>query len=216
MPIRVAVPKESLAGERRVALVPEAAARLIKQGFEVRVEQGAGLGAYYADRLYEEAGAVLVSDGGALWGEAEILCKVQPPTEQEAGRLAGGAVLVGFLQAHRHPAVVARLRDQGVTTFAMELVPRITRAQSMDALSSQATVAGYKGTLMAAELCQRFFPMLTTAAGTMRCSTLDVFAPLSVVVASGRPTSSPPGWTPLPASGLKTCRRLCARFSTRA
>ncbi len=168
MPIRVAVPKESFAGERRVALVPEAAARLVKQGFEVRVEQGAGLGAYYADQLYEEAGAVLVGDGGALWGEAQILCKVQPPTEQEVGLLGRGAVLVSFLHAYRNPGVVARLRDQGVTAFAMELVPRITRAQSMDALSSQATVAGYKGTLMAAELCHRFFPMLTTAAGTIR------------------------------------------------
>ena len=166
--IKVAVPRETLAGERRVALVPDTVARLVKLGFEVDVEAGAGAGAYHADELYEAAGARVVSDAAALWSEARLLCKVQPPTLEEAARLQAGAVLVSFLQAHRHPEVVTCLRDRKVTTFAMELVPRITRAQSMDALSSQATVAGYKGTLMAAELSHRFFPMLTTAAGTIR------------------------------------------------
>ncbi len=168
MSMRVVVPKESRAGERRVALVPEAVARLVKQGLAVHVERGAGEAAWFADERYAEAGAVVEPDAVALWGRAGVLCKVQPPTEAEVDLLPEGAVLVGFLQAHRHPEVIRRLQARGVTAFAMELVPRITRAQSMDALSSQATVAGYKGTLMAAELCQRFFPMLTTAAGTIR------------------------------------------------
>ncbi len=168
MSIRVAVPKESRTGERRVALVPEAVARLVKQGFEVRVQAGAGRGAFFDDRQYEGAGAELVPDATALWGTADILCKVQPPAAEEAERLAEGAILVGFLQPLRHPELVQQLAQRRITAFAMDMIPRITRAQSMDVLSSQATVAGYKGTLMAAELCPRFFPMLTTAAGTIR------------------------------------------------
>lgn len=168
MSISVAVPKESTEGERRVALVPETVARLRKQGFEVLVEAGAGSGACYSDQAYEEAGAVLVSEARALYQRGDLVCKVQPPGTDEAAMLKPGGVLVTVLQSHRHPELVARLRDQKVTVFAMELIPRITRAQAMDVLSSQATVAGYKGVLIAAELCPRFFPMLTTAAGTIR------------------------------------------------
>jgi len=168
MPIRVAVPKERFPGEKRVALVPETVARVVKLGFEVKVEQGAGAGAYYADEAYEAAGAALIEGATALYEQADIVCKVQPPDENEVALFRQGLVSIGLLNSYRHPDVVRQLQLQGVTSFAMELVPRITRAQAMDVLSSQATVVGYQGVLMAAELCNRFFPMLTTAAGTIR------------------------------------------------
>ncbi len=168
MPIRVAVPKERFPGEKRVALVPETVARVVKLGFEVKVEQGAGAGAYYADEAYEAAGAALIEGAAALYEQADIVCKVQPPDENEVALFRQGLVSIGLLNSYRHPDVVRQLQLQGVTSFAMELVPRITRAQAMDVLSSQATVVGYQGVLMAAELCNRFFPMLTTAAGTIR------------------------------------------------
>ncbi len=168
MSISVAVPKETNAGELRVALVPETVTRLAKLGIKVLVEEGAGVGASYSDQAYQDAGATLISDVRSLYQQADLVCKVQPPSYDEAGLLKSSSVLVTMLHSHRHPKLVLRLQDQNITTFAMELIPRITRAQSMDVLSSQATVAGYKGVLIAAELSHRFFPMLTTAAGTIR------------------------------------------------
>jgi len=168
MPIRVGVTREVVPGERRVALVPETVARLCKQGHEVLVEAASGAASFFPDAAYAEAGARVVADRAALCREAEVLVKVQPPTPAEVADYRRGQVLIGYLQAHRNDETIRALRDQGVTSFAMELVPRITRAQSMDALSSQGTVAGYKGVLLAAELCPLFFPMLTTAAGTIR------------------------------------------------
>ncbi|MBK9132187.1 MAG: Re/Si-specific NAD(P)(+) transhydrogenase subunit alpha [Gammaproteobacteria bacterium] len=168
MPIRVGVARETVPGERRVALVPETVARLVKQGFEVLVEAGSGTTSYCPDRAYTEAGGRLVADGAALCRDAEVVVKVQAPTTEEIAQYRRGLVLVSYLQPHRNDETIRRLRDQGVTSFAMELVPRITRAQSMDALSSQGTVAGYKAALIAADLCPQFFPMLTTAAGTIR------------------------------------------------
>ena len=165
MPIRVAVPKESLAGERRVALDPQTADRFAKLGVEVLLEQGAGAGTYHPDADYKSARVV---DTDTLYKEADLLLKVQPPSEEEIGRLREGAVVVGMMLPHKYPERVAQLRDRRITAFAMELVPRISRAQSMDVLSSQAAVAGYKAALMAAERSGRFFPMLTTAAGTIR------------------------------------------------
>jgi len=167
MPIRVAVPKEIIAGERRVALVPDMVARLTKSGFEVLVLRGAGIESFHTDEAYEKANAKLVDDNNAL-AAADIILKVQPPTNEEIDAYKESGILVCFMQPHRYPAQVARIRDKGITSFAMELIPRITRAQSMDALSSQATVAGYKAVLIAADRCSRFFPMLTTAAGTIR------------------------------------------------
>ena len=165
MPIRVAVPKESFPGERRVALDPLMADRFAKLGVEVLVEQGAGAGTYHGDAAY---GSARVVDTDTLYKEADLLLKVQPPTEEEIARLKEGAVVVGMMLPHKYPERVALLRDRKITAFAMELVPRISRAQSMDVLSSQAAVAGYKAALMAAERSGRFFPMLTTAAGTIR------------------------------------------------
>jgi H+-translocating NAD(P) transhydrogenase subunit alpha len=162
--MRVGVPKERAAGERRVALVPELAGRLVAGGFEVLVERGAGEAASFLDAAYEEAGARVVDDA---YGEADAVAKVQKPSEEETARLHEGQVLIGFLQPLTDPEGVARLAARGVTGFAMESIPRTTRAQSMDALSSQATVSGYKAALIAAERLPKFFPMLMTAAGTV-------------------------------------------------
>jgi NAD(P) transhydrogenase subunit alpha len=165
----VGVPKETAAGERRVALVPKVVERLRSLGLDVVVEAGAGLGALIPDREYEQAGAVI----GDPW-PSDVVVKVNPPGEAEIGKLRSGATLIGFLAPLTSPETVTALRAAGVTGFAMESVPRISRAQSMDALSSQANVAGYKAALLAAEQSTRFFPMLTTAAGTVKPATVLV------------------------------------------
>jgi NAD(P) transhydrogenase subunit alpha len=163
--MRVGVPKETAPGERRVALVPDAVSKLGGQGFQIVVERGAGQEAGFADGDYEEAGATLVD---SVWGEAEAIVKVQRPSEAEVERLRDGDVLIGFLQPLTDSEGIERLTARGVLGFAMESIPRITRAQPMDALSSQATVAGYAAVLIAARESGRFFPMLTTAAGTIK------------------------------------------------
>src|SRR4051795_7895669 len=160
--MRIGVPKETAAGERRVALAPETVGRL--GGITVSVERGAGATAGFADEAYAEAGAQLADDA---WTDVEAVVKVAKPSDAEAERLASGQLLVGFLQPLTETAFVERLAERGVLGFAMESIPRTTRAQAMDALSSQATVAGYKGALLAAERLPKFFPMLTTAAGTI-------------------------------------------------
>ena len=160
--MKVSVPKETAPGERRVALVPDVVERLAKGGVEVTVEAGAGAGAHQPDAAYERAGA-RIGDGFS----GEVVAKVAPPNAEEIGRLRHGGVLVAFLQPLTAADTVRALADAGVTSFAMEAIPRITRAQSMDALSSQATVTGYLAALIAARELPRFFPMLTTAAGTV-------------------------------------------------
>jgi NAD(P) transhydrogenase subunit alpha len=162
--VKIGVPKETAAGERRVALVPDAAGRLVSEGFEVLVERGAGEGAHFGDDEYADAGARLLEN---VYGEADIVVKVQKPDADETAALRDGTVLIGFLQPLTDPETARRLAEGGVTGFAMESIPRITRAQAMDALSSQSTVSGYKGALLAAERLPRFFPMLMTAAGTV-------------------------------------------------
>jgi H+-translocating NAD(P) transhydrogenase subunit alpha len=164
--LRVAVPRETAAGERRVALVPEIAKRLAGGGFDVVVERGAGEAAGFADAEYEEAGAQLAPRDD-LYGGAEGVVKVQKPSPDEIERLPEGSILIALLQPLTDPEGIERLARRGVTGFALESIPRITRAQPMDALSSQATVAGYKAVLIAAERLPRFFPMLMTAAGTV-------------------------------------------------
>jgi H+-translocating NAD(P) transhydrogenase subunit alpha len=167
--MKVSVPKETAAGERRVALVPEVAQRLTRSGLEVVLESGAGDGAHHPDTEYTEAEAT-IGDGYS----GDVVAKVGPPSADEIGRLPQGSVLVGFLQPLTATDTVRALADAKVTSFAMEAIPRITRAQSMDALSSQATVAGYRAALIAAEELPRFLPMLTTAAGTVRPATVMV------------------------------------------
>ncbi len=162
--MRVGVPKETAPGERRVALVPELVARLAESGFDVVVERGAGDAASFEDGAYSEAGASLIP---GVWAEAEAIVKVQKPTPEEAAKLREGDVLIAFLQPLTDREGIDRLAAGGVLAFAMESIPRITRAQPMDALSSQATVSGYKAVLLAADRLPKFFPMLTTAAGTV-------------------------------------------------
>jgi NAD(P) transhydrogenase subunit alpha len=186
---RIGVPQESVAGERRVALVPKVVEKLTGRGLPVVVESGAGVGALMPDELFEAAGATI----GDPW-EADVVVKVDPPSDEEIARLGEGQVLIGFLAPLSHPEVIEKLAAAGVMAFAMEAIPRISRAQSMDALSSQANVAGYKSVLLAAELSTRFFPMLTTAAGTVKPATALV---LGVGVAG--------------LQALATARRLGAR-----
>jgi len=172
--MRIAVPKEIVAGERRVALVPALVAPLIKSGLEVAVEAGAGEGAFFADADYEKAGAKIVAELAALYREAGIVLKVQRPIQHpvlgkhEVDLMGEGSVLISFLQPASDPDLVRRLVDRKITSLSMDTIPRISRAQSMDALSSQATVAGYKAVLIAAFFLGKFLPMLTTAAGTIR------------------------------------------------
>jgi proton-translocating NAD(P)+ transhydrogenase subunit alpha len=160
--MKIGVPRETAPGERRVALVPEIVARLASGGFDVVVEQGAGEAASFLDAAFTEWGATI----GDPW-DTELVAKVRKPSEEEIGRLHDGQLLVGFLQPLTDEAGIRRLAARGVTAFAMESIPRITRAQSMDALSSQATVSGYKAVVLAADRLPRFLPMLMTAAGTV-------------------------------------------------
>ncbi len=170
--MRIAVAKEIEASERRVALIPDVVSKLVKQGFEVWIESGAGEKALFNDSDYEAAGATIISDTAKLWGEADILFKVSPPKQREDGSaevdsLKEGSVLIGFLNPLANPSLAEQLAQRKVTAFSMEMIPRTTRAQSMDALSSQASIAGYKSVLIAAEALPKYFPMLTTAAGTI-------------------------------------------------
>jgi len=166
MPIRVGAPKETTPGERRVALVPDVAQRLAKLGVEVLLETGAGNAAHYPDSSYKDTR--IVADAASLYAQCDVVLGVQPPDIAAIGQIRAGASVIGFMQPHKYTDRVRALQQAGITSYAMELVPRISRAQSMDALSSQAAVAGYKAALMAASLSGRFFPMLTTAAGTIR------------------------------------------------
>src|SRR5438128_7722135 len=163
--MKVGVPKETLAGERRVALVPEAARGLVKANLQVAVEAGAGASAFFSDAAYIDAGATLTDAATALGGDAVL--KVQPPTPDEVGRLREGAVLISFLQPATSADVIAALAKRKVSAFSLDLVPRISRAQSMDALSSQAGIAGYKAVFLAANHLPKFLPLLLTAAGTV-------------------------------------------------
>jgi NAD(P) transhydrogenase subunit alpha len=161
--MRLGVPKETVPGERRVALVPEVVKKLTAKGLEIVVEPGAGAQALIPDALYADAGASL----GDPWS-ADVVVKVAPPSPEEVDRLGAGSILVGFLAPLSDAAGIARLRDKRTTAFAMEAIPRISRAQAMDALSSQANVGGYKAALLGAEHSTRFYPMLMTAAGTIK------------------------------------------------
>jgi H+-translocating NAD(P) transhydrogenase subunit alpha len=160
----VSVPKETVSGERRVALVPELVPKLTQAGLEVVVQPGAGAAAGFPDASYRDKGARLEAD---VFDRADVLLKVQPPTAEETSRVREGATLIGFLQPYANLAGIRSLAERRVTSFAMELMPRITRAQSMDALSAMSTVAGYKAVLLAAQNLPKLFPLLMTAAGTI-------------------------------------------------
>ncbi|MFN8624468.1 MAG: Re/Si-specific NAD(P)(+) transhydrogenase subunit alpha [Candidatus Binatia bacterium] len=182
--MKIGVPREIAPSERRVALTPDAAAALVKLGLAVVIEANAGGGAFFPDTAYEKAGAAIAPDAAALYGQADVVLKVQRPEANSAlGRhevdlMREGTVLVALLQALTSPDLVRRLAARKITSFGMEAIPRISRAQRMDALSSQANIAGYKAALIAAESLAKFFPMLMTAAGT-------VFAAKVLVMGAG-------------------------------
>jgi NAD(P) transhydrogenase subunit alpha len=168
----IGVPAETTAGERRVALTPDAVKTLTGSGMEVHVEAGAGVEAGFDDAAYSAAGARIEADAAAIFA-ADCVVKVQPPGARPGGghevdALRKGALLVGFLRPLDEPELAARLASQGVTAFSMELMPRITRAQSMDALSSMSTIAGYRAVILAAGALPKIFPMMVTAAGTIQ------------------------------------------------
>jgi NAD(P) transhydrogenase subunit alpha len=163
--LTIGVPKETREGERRVALIPEAVKKYVAAGVSVLVETGAGEGSFISDSAYAEAGATIIPT--APFGSADFVIKVQPPTDAEIGAMKPGNKLVAFLSPMTSPELVGQLLDKRVTSFSMDAIPRTTRAQSMDALSSMATVAGYKAVLLAADHLAKFFPLLMTAAGTI-------------------------------------------------
>jgi NAD(P) transhydrogenase subunit alpha len=172
MPVTIGVLKETVRGENRVAVVPEVATRLAALGARVLIERGAGDAARFPDSLFKD---VSFADGpDAVLAAADLLLTVQPPDAGRVAQLKPGAAVAGFLAPHSQGALVRALKERRLTSFAMELVPRISRAQSMDALSSQAAVAGYKAVLIGSAALDKFFPMLTTAAGTIRPATVLV------------------------------------------
>ena len=162
--MRIAVPQETAPGERRVALVPESCKKLVQAGYEVSVEADAGRDAGYSDAAYREAGATIETDRAALVSDADILLKVGPPARDEAGWLRAGAIYLGSLMPLRHLAAVRALAARQVTAFATDAIPRTTRAQSMDTLSSMANIAGYKGVLLAAVMNMGKYLLSSTAA----------------------------------------------------
>ena len=170
----IGVPREIASGERRVAIVPEVVSQLTRAGHQVKIERGAGIRAGFTDEAYRSAGCDLADNAGEIYRAAQMVLKVQRPGrdaesgEAELDMLRAGTVLIGLLQPAGDPSLFARLAERDIIACAMELVPRTTRAQMMDALSSQSTVAGYKAVLLAANALQKFFPMLMTAAGTVR------------------------------------------------
>lgn len=171
--MKIAVAKEIEIGERRVALIPDMVSKVVAMGVDVLVETQAGAGSFFPDEDYVAAGATIVADHRELLGAADIVLKVSPPGTWEAGQseielLREQATLISFLNPLARPEAIARLAERQITALSLELVPRTTRAQSMDALSSQASVAGYQAVLLGAEALPRFLPMLTTAAGTIR------------------------------------------------
>lgn len=197
--MRICVPLEIAPGETRVALVPESVAKLVKAGQEVLVQAGAGERAYFPDKAYQEAGGTLVSNANEAYGKAEIVVKVREPIQNtelgthEADLIPEGAVYIGFLGRDRESAAVKKLAARNVTAFSMEMIPRTSRAQKMDALSSMASIAGYKAALWGAGTLGKFFPLMMTAAGTI--------APANVFVLGA-------GVAGLQA--IATCRRLGA------
>lgn len=166
MSLKIAAPRERATGERRVAIDPGIMVKLKQLGLDVLIEQGAGSAAQIEDSAFKDA--TIVDSAQNLYQQADIVLKVQAPTAEEVAQLNNGSVLIGSLNPHNNLDMIKQLRDKQITSYAMELIPRISRAQSMDVLSSQAAVAGYKAAIMGADLSTRFFPMLTTAAGTIR------------------------------------------------
>jgi NAD(P) transhydrogenase subunit alpha len=168
--MKIGVPREVTPGERRIAMVPDSAKKLVAEGNEVWVQSAGGAPADFADADYTAAGAKLAESAAALWAQSELVLKIQPPTAAETESLRQGALLVAILQPFQNADAVRRLAARGATSFSLDLLPRITRAQSMDVLSSMSTIAGYKGVLLAATSLPKLVPLLMTAAGTLKAA----------------------------------------------
>lgn len=173
--MQIAVPGERKEREKRVALTPDLVRELIKKGYQVNVEKGAGEAAFFSDSAYSEAGANLVNDTASLYGSADVVLKVNAPSDTEVALMKPGAILISFMWAAMNPSLVEACCKAGITAFSMDAIPRISRAQKMDALSSQANLSGYKSVLMAANTLGKILPMMTTAAGTIRPSKVLIF-----------------------------------------
>src|SRR3954465_11203834 len=212
--MRIAVPVETAAAERRVALVPDSVARLVKAGHQVRVQRGAGAGAFHSDEAYVTAGAGLI-DGSSIYEDTDLVAKVRAPSSEEAAALKPGTAVVALLQPASSTELFGKFAAGKVTAFALELVPRITRAQSMDVLSSQATIAGYKAVLLGAAELPKLLPMLTTAAGTLAPSKVFVIgagvAGLQAIATARRLGASVSGFDIRAAAG-KQVKSLGASF----
>ena len=172
--MKLSVPKETKFKENRVALTPEVVKGLVKKGFEILVEQGAGVNSFYADDAYTAAGATIV-DSTKCYSDADVVLKVNAPQPDEVGKMKKGTILISFMFAATNPQLVEACSKAGISAFSMDAVPRISRAQKMDALSSQANLAGYKAVIMAADTLGKIFPMMTTAAGTIKPSKVVIF-----------------------------------------
>ncbi len=178
--LKVFIPKERREDETRVAATPETVKKMVKDGFAVTLEEGAGVRAHFSDEAFAEVGAMIVKGDSEAWNQADVVLKVNPPIENdllgghEADALKAGSLFIGFVAPFQSPESLKRLRDRKISTVSMELIPRITRAQNMDALSSQASIAGYKSVLIVAERLDKYFPMLMTAAGTIQATKLVI------------------------------------------
>jgi NAD(P) transhydrogenase subunit alpha len=173
--MKIAVPRETAPGETRVALTPQLASQVVGDGVEVLVQAGAGEASGISDEAYREAGVTVVPDAADLYSKADLVLRVGRPSDEEIGMLRDGSILIGTLGTLSNPKLADQLARRGVTAISMDAIPRITRAQSMDSLSSQSTVGGYKAVIMAAERLPKFMPLLTTAAGTVRPARVLVF-----------------------------------------
>jgi len=173
--MKISVPKETKFKENRVALTPDVVKDLVKKGFEVVVESGAGLNSFFSDEAYTTAGAQIISDTSKIYGDADVVLKINAPIAEEIAKMKKDSVLISFMYAGTNPELVDACGKAGISAFSMDAVPRISRAQKMDALSSQANLAGYKAVIMAADTIGKIFPMMTTAAGTIRPTKVVIF-----------------------------------------
>ena len=196
--MKLAIPKETKPRENRVALTPDVVKDLVKKGFECIVEAGAGINSYFSDDAYTSVGATIISDKNKLYADADVILKINSPVPDEISKMKKDAVLISFMWAATNPELVDACTKQGISAFSIDAVPRISRAQKMDALSSQANLGGYKAVILAADTIGKIFPMLTTAAGTIR--------PIKVVIFGA-------GVAGLQA--IATAKRLGDRKSTR-
>ncbi len=173
--MKLSVPKETKFKENRVSLTPDVVKDLVKKGFEVIVESGAGLKSFFSDEAYNAAGAQIISDQSKIYSEADVVMKINAPSTEEISKMKKDGILISFMWAATNPDLVDACEKSGISAFSMDAVPRISRAQKMDALSSQANLAGYKAVIMAADTIGKIFPMMTTAAGTIRPTKVVIF-----------------------------------------